>query len=130
ELLFQHGFAGEGSMEVHSCGLLRGGGAVLFCGQSGAGKSTTARLWRRARPGTRVLSDDRIVLKLRRGRTWAFGTPWHGGGGFAAALGRPLRAVFFLRPPPRNPVTLPGPAPAAARPFARTLPPPPPPPPA
>ena len=42
------------------------GRAVLFCGQSGAGKTTTARLWRRQRPRVAVLSDDRIVIAPRR----------------------------------------------------------------
>jgi len=124
ELLFQHRFAHEGAMEVHACGVVYRGGAVLFCGQSGAGKSTTARLWRRVRPGTTILSDDRIVLRPRRGRTWAFGTPWHGDGGFATAAGRPLRALFFLRHARRNRVRALRPAEAAARLFARSFPPP------
>ncbi len=124
ELLFQHRIARNGGMEVHACSLVLDGGAVLFCGRSGAGKSTTARLWRRFRPRTPILSDDRIVLSPRRGRMWAFGTPWHGAGGFASPEGRPLRALLFLRHARRNGVTHLGAADAAARLFARTFPPP------
>jgi hypothetical protein len=123
ELLFQHRFAREGSAEVHSCGLIRDGRTVLFCGVSGAGKSTTARLWKRQRPGVTVLSDDRIVLGLRRGRPWTHGTPWHGDGNLAAAKGAPLAAIFFLRHAPRTRVAPVGVAPSAARLFARTFPP-------
>lgn len=124
ELVFQHRLAREGALEVHACGLVLEGGTLLFCGQSGAGKSTMARLWRRHRPGVRILSDDRIVLRGRRGRTWAYGTPWHGEGGFASPAGRPLRAVFFLRHARHNRIETLAPAQAAARLFARSFPPP------
>lgn len=97
ELLFTHRLAAEGSLVLHACGLVVGGGAVLLCGTSGAGKSTAARLWRRLRPATGVLSDDRIVVRSQ-GRGWrAWGTPWHGEARFGANLSRPLRAVFFIR---------------------------------
>jgi len=124
ELLFQHRFAREGAFEVHACGLVAGGGAVLFPGKSGAGKSTTAQLWRRHRPGTLVLSDDRIVVRRAGGAFRADGTPWHGEGRFAAADGRPLRAVFFLRQAKATSVARLAPPDAAGRLFARTFPPP------
>jgi hypothetical protein len=124
ELLFQHRLAREGAVEVHACGLIVAGRAVLFCGRSGAGKSTTARLWRRHRRGTQILSDDRIVIRRRGGRLWAYGTPWHGDGGFASPLGRPLRAVFFLRHAPRERIQRIGQTEAAARLFSRGFPPP------
>jgi hypothetical protein len=68
-----------------------------FCGRSGAGKSTMARLWRRLAPQARLLSDDRIVLRPSGTGVRAWGTPWHGEGGFAAPDWGPLGAVFFLR---------------------------------
>lgn len=124
DLLFQHHLARAGRLVVHGCGLVVGGAAVLFSGHSGAGKSTTARLWSRLEPATVVLSDDRIVLE-RRGRGFhAHGTPWHGEGRFAAAASAPLRALFFLRHGARTrvrPLSVPD---AASRLFARTFPPP------
>ncbi len=96
ELLFQHRLAREGALELHACGLFVARRLALFSGQSGAGKSTTARLWRRHRRGTRILSDDRIVLKEERGRLLGYGTPWHGDGGFSQNARGELGAVFFL----------------------------------
>ena len=123
ELLFQHRFAREGAAEVHACGLLVGGRTVLFCGISGAGKTTTALLWKRQRPRVTVLSDDRIVLASRRRRTWAYGTPWHGEGHLSSPEGAPLAAIFFLRHAARTTVVpVAGPQ-SAARLFARTFPP-------
>lgn len=124
ELLFQHRLAREGGLELHACGLVVGGRAVLFCGQSGAGKSTTARLWRQHRPRTLVLSDDRIVVRGAGRAFRAHGTPWHGDGGYASPGNRPLGAVFFLRHGRRDRVRRLGAGEAAARLFARSFPPP------
>ena len=124
ELLFAHHFAHRGSMVVHGCGLVSGARGLLFAGHSGAGKTTTAGLWRRHARGTRILSDDRIVVRRRAGRFWMFGTPWHGSGRFAEPDGVPLDAVFLLRQAARSrAVPLAAPA-AAALLFARTFPPP------
>jgi len=124
ELLFQHRLAREGGLEVHACGLVLEGRAVLLCGRSGAGKSTTARLWRRHRRAVPILSDDRIALRPRRDALYAFGTPWHGDGGFATPAGAPLGAVFILSHGRRNRIRRLAPAAAAARLFARSFPPP------
>jgi hypothetical protein len=124
ELLFQHRLAREGAVEVHGCGVVWKGRALVFCGRSGAGKSTTARLWRRHARGTRLLSDDRVVLRPGRRGVRAFGTPWHGDGGFSSPASAPLAALFFLR---RGRKTRLAPLPraeAAARLFARGFPPP------
>jgi hypothetical protein len=124
ELLFQHYLARHGGLEVHACALEVEGRVLLFCGQSGAGKTTTALLWKRHRRGTRILSDDRVALRFRAGRPWAFGTPWHGIGRFALPDGRPLAAVFFLEHGSDTAVSPLSPAAAAARLFARGFPPP------
>jgi hypothetical protein len=123
ELLFQHRLAREGAVEVHGCGVVWKGRTLLFCGRSGAGKSTTARLWRRHARGVRLLSDDRIVLRPARRGVRAYGTPWHGDGGFASPASAPLGALFFLRHREvtrLRPLSRPE---AAARLFARSFPP-------
>lgn len=123
ELLFQHHIARARGLVVHACGIASGGRAVLFCGRSGAGKTTTARLFRRHHPEALVLSDDRIVLR-RHGSGWrAFGTPWHGSGRFASPASRPLAAVVFLeqgRATRLRPLPV---AQVAARLFAQSFPP-------
>jgi hypothetical protein len=97
ELLFQHRLARDGALEVHACGVVWRGRALVFCGQSGAGKSTTARLWRRHAKRARLLSDDRLVLRPGRRSVRVYGTPWHGDGGYASPASAPLGALFFLR---------------------------------
>jgi hypothetical protein len=124
ELLFQHHLARHGGMEVHACGVAEGGQALLFCGVSGAGKTTTAQLWRRHRRSAEILSDDRMIVRPRGGRLWAFGTPWHGSGRFASPRGLPIGGVFFLGRGPKAAVTTMPPLAAAAELFARSFPPP------
>jgi len=124
ELLFQHHMARWGGMEVHACAVVVGREAVLLCGASGAGKTTMARLFKKHRPATLVLSDDRIIVRPCAGRLWAYGTPWHGSARFASPEGRPLGAVFFLAQAARPSVhSLPR-AEAATRLFACSFPPP------
>jgi hypothetical protein len=124
ELLFQHRLARDGALEVHACGVAWQGRLLLFCGQSGAGKSTTAGLWRRHARGARLLSDDRVVLRPHRAGVQGFGTPWHGDGGFAAPESAPLGGLFFLRHGRATRLAPLRPAEAAARLLARGFPPP------
>lgn len=100
EVLFQHRLAGEGGLFVHAAAVVVGEGVALFCGVSGAGKTTLARLFHRA--GRRVLSDDRVALRPRGRTVRAWGTPWHGSGRFASPGSARLRAVFFLKKASRS----------------------------
>jgi hypothetical protein len=96
ELLWIHRLSmGEG-VEVHGCGVIAPDGrGLLLTGHSGAGKSTSSRLWSR-REGARVLSDDRIILRREHGRVWMYGTPWHGDAGIAEAACAHLDGIFVL----------------------------------
>jgi hypothetical protein len=115
ELLITHYLSLGRGVELHACGLVRGDGeSFLFVGHSGAGKSTTTRLWKR-QVQVEVLSDDRIIL--RRAFTDAaksvgqecpthtffmHGTPWHGEAAFASPGRAPVRRIFLLEHGPGN----------------------------
>jgi len=62
ELLIMHRLTQEKAIELHGCGIVRNGIGNLFVGHSGAGKSTTTRLWT-TREDVEVLSDDRIIVR-------------------------------------------------------------------
>ena len=63
ELLIMHRLTQEPAIELHGSGIVRANGeGNLFVGHSGAGKSTTTRLWT-AREEVEVLSDDRIIVR-------------------------------------------------------------------
>jgi hypothetical protein len=115
ELLITHHLSLGRGVELHGCGLTGGDSeSFLFLGHSGAGKSTTACLWKRYMPAE-VLSDDRIIVRrgskeiLAKGdgqecpshtipaHTFVMhGTPWHGEAVFASPARAPLRRIFLL----------------------------------
>ncbi len=96
ELLMIHRLSRGEGVEVHAVGISdENGRGHLFLGHSGAGKSTTARLWL-DRPGVRILSDDRIILRARDGQIWMYGTPWHGDAGIASPDSAPLTGIYLL----------------------------------
>jgi len=121
ELLMIHRLSRGDGAEVHAVGLTdESGRGHLFLGHSGAGKSTTARLWLN-RPGVKILSDDRIILRASEGRIFMYGTPWHGDAGIASPGFAPLSTVYLLDHGKSNERVPLSPASAAAELFARTF---------
>jgi hypothetical protein len=96
ELLMIHLLSQGRGVEIHGCGLLdEAGRGYVFAGQSGAGKSTMARLWADL-PGVKVLSDERVVLRTDRHPITIHGTPWHGDALLVSPLSGELAGVFLL----------------------------------
>jgi hypothetical protein len=121
ELLITHRLTQERAIELHGVGIVGPDGASnLFVGHSGAGKSTTARLWTSLHD-VEILSDDRIIVRedkvredkvredkvredkvcegtMREDATQIFmyGTPWHGEADFALPQRAPLQRIFVL----------------------------------
>jgi hypothetical protein len=111
ELLIMHRLTQERAIELHGVGIVGPEGASnLFVGHSGAGKSTTARLWTSLH-NVAILSDDRIIVRehpvrehpLHEGnrrevatQIYMYGTPWHGEAHFALPQRAPLQRIFVL----------------------------------
>ncbi len=88
---------GQGCL-VHAAALSDRGKGLLLVGESGAGKSTSSRLWREAGgPGVIGLSDEcALVCEEQPGQFRVYGTPWPSSAGIADPAGVPLRRVYFL----------------------------------
>lgn len=98
---------------LHACGVIDRGRGLLFAGQSGIGKTTTARLWLKA--GATVLNDDRVALRLIAGLPRIYGTPWPGELQISSPREAPLRGLYLLRQGRENTLRELPPAEAAAR---------------
>jgi len=86
--------AERGGFLLHAASVISSGGAYLFSGVSGAGKTTMARL---APSNVTLLTDEISYVRPSAGRYAAFGTP------FAGELAKsgencsaPVEALFFL----------------------------------
>jgi len=122
ELIVSHLLARGRGVELHSSGVIaRDGRGRLFVGQSGAGKSTTARLWMESEE-VEIVSDDRVVVREIDGGWRMFGTPWHGEAMLSSPASAPLHHIYLLQQAPRTRVGDVAPAEAAARLFACTFP--------
>lgn len=122
ELLIMHRLTQEKAIELHGCGIVRPNGAGnLFVGHSGAGKSTTTRLWT-SLEDVEVLSDDRIIVRRdRSGELRMYGTPWHGEAMYASPGSSPLARIFVLEHGHGNVVTRLPRSEAVAELFARSF---------
>lgn len=97
ELLMVHLLARGRGVEIHGSGVVDADGrGTLFAGQSGAGKTTMARLWL-TEPDVTILSDERVILRKEGDDVWMYGTPWHGDGHIANQGRARLERVMFLR---------------------------------
>lgn len=122
ELLFINLLARGRGVELHSCGVADvDGQGYLFVGESGAGKSTSGRIWL-TQPGVELLSDDRIIVRREGDKFWMYGTPWHGEAELSAPRKVELKRIFFLRHGDGNKLVPQGRVEAAARLFTNAFP--------
>ncbi len=121
EVLMIHRLACGYGLEVHAVGIVDEiGRGHLFLGHSGAGKSTTARLWLN-QPGVQILSDDRIILRAHGEKIFMYGTPWHGDAGISSPDCAAVTNIYFLEQYRHNEILRLAPGVAAAELFARSF---------
>jgi hypothetical protein len=124
ELLIVHRLTQERAIELHGSGIVRADGiGNLFVGHSGAGKSTTTRLWT-GREDVEVLSDDRIIVRRDSCSFHGmrmYGTPWHGEAMYASPGNAPLARILILQHGRGNVLTPLSPSEAVAELFARSF---------
>lgn len=67
------------TIAIHSSCLEHKGKAILFTGESGAGKSTHTKLWYSNLKDTQLINDDSPFIRIESdGKTYAYGSPWSG----------------------------------------------------
>lgn len=93
----------SGTSVVHAGAVAFDGQGLLFCGRSGAGKTTLSRLCRDA--GATLLNDDRQFVWSDARGAWMAPTPWHGLEPEVNHRTVPLRAILHLRHAPSTALT-------------------------
>jgi hypothetical protein len=96
EVIVAHLLGRGRGVELHGCGIIdRDGRGQLFVGQSGAGKTTTARVWL-SEGHYEIVSDDRVIVRHVDGEWRMYGTPWHGEAELSSPVSAPLGAIHLL----------------------------------
>ena len=90
------------AVAIHSSVIVKDGGAALFLGESGTGKSTHTRLWRENIEGAKLLNDDSPIIRFVDGVPTAFGSPWSGKTPCFRNLCFPIRGFVRLSQAPYN----------------------------
>ena len=97
---------GEGALLFHASAVAVDGGAYLFTGPSGYGKSTHARLWREfLKERAVMINDDKPFLRVTDGGVTVCGSPWDGKHHLSSNISVPLKAVCILERSGTNRVT-------------------------
>lgn len=90
------------TLMVHASVIAHEGGAYMFLGRSGTGKSTHSSLWLKNISGTYLLNDDNPVVRVEDGRVNVYGTPWSGKTPCYKNEVLPLKASVRLSQAPHN----------------------------
>ncbi len=96
ELLMVNYLAQGRGVIIHGCGIKHDDRGLLFVGESGAGKTTMARIWSQE-SDIEVLSDDRTLVRKKDDHFVMYGTPWHGEGKFGSQSSVKLDQIFFIK---------------------------------
>lgn len=90
-----------GVLFLHSSRVAWNGGAILFCGASGVGKTTQAKLWQ-TYGGGRIAGNDRTLLRRTDGRWQTYGYFEDGDAPIASPERLPLRTIILLEQAEQN----------------------------
>jgi len=96
ELLMVNYLAQGRGVIIHGCGIKQDDRGVIFVGESGAGKTTMAKIWSQE-SNVEVLSDDRTLVCKKDDHFVMYGTPWHGEGKFGSPGSAKLDQIFFIK---------------------------------
>ncbi len=89
-------------LSVHASTIVFQGQAFLFMGKSGTGKSTHARQWLSAFPGSQLLNDDNPIVRIIDGIPIVYGSPWSGKTPCYRNLQYPIAGIVRLEQAPCN----------------------------
>lgn len=90
------------AIAIHSSVIVKDGGAVMFLGESGTGKSTHTRLWRENIEDAKLLNDDSPIIRCVDGVPTVFGSAWSGKTPCYINKSFPIRGIVRLSQAPHN----------------------------
>lgn len=106
-LLILNKLSKEEGIFLHACAVRdKEGIGYIFCGRSGAGKTTMAKIWQMNNQGL-VLNDDRIIIRKLDNKLYAYGCPWYSRDKDLVSHQKiEINKIFFLKHSKRNSIKL------------------------
>lgn len=95
----------HGVVPIHASTIVYQGRSVLFLGESGTGKSTHTKLWKRYIPDAWLLNDDSPLLSVGAEGVLAHGSPWSGKTHCYHNAAFPVAGAVRLSQAPHNRIT-------------------------
>ncbi|MFR1850580.1 MAG: hypothetical protein ACLSXF_05830 [Clostridium sp.] len=92
----EHTLCKHKTFMLHSSYINYNGGAILFSGPSGIGKSTQADLWQEFQ-GAEIINGDRTAISKNLGSWHAYGLPFAGSSKIYKNKTLPIKAVVILK---------------------------------
>lgn len=92
---YQFVCANAGALLMHASAVMYRGEAILFCGVSGAGKSTQAQAWIKYY-GAEPINFDHPCIVWQGDVPYACGTPWGGKEKYCQPVSAPVKAIVFI----------------------------------
>lgn len=89
------------ALMLHSSVVMIHGKTVLFCGASGAGKSTQAALWAE-HLGAELINGDRCVIMKKEDGYYGGGSPWCGTSAIRRPDIAPIAGIFLVNQADEN----------------------------
>lgn len=87
----------HGGTALHASCIKYNDYAICFCGSSGTGKSTHARLWESRFNAPMISSDTPTIYPEKQGGATAYGMPWDGSDHVITQDSKPVKAIVELR---------------------------------
>jgi len=91
------------SFMIHAAAVVYEKQGILFCGMSGAGKSTQANLWKKYL-NTNILNYDKPCIIKKNDMLYVHGSPWSGKEALFLNEYVPLQAIVFVKQSKENKV--------------------------
>jgi len=78
---------------------------IIFCAQSGTGKTTHLKLWQELCTNhLEIINGDKPIIRFIAGQAYIFGSPWNGKEHFHSNTKSPLTDICFIERSPTNEV--------------------------
>ncbi len=86
----------HGGLMIHSSSLAYKNSGIIFSADSGTGKSTHTRLWKKVFDGVEIINDDMPVVRFIDDKWHLCGSPWSGKTEINTNKKVPLSAIVFI----------------------------------